>query len=68
MTPREQEILGRVAQGLSNREIAEALNLSRKTVEVHRAKIMQKMLADTLSDLIQMAMALGILKLYDGEA
>jgi RNA polymerase sigma factor (sigma-70 family) len=68
LTPREQEVLGRIAQGLSNREIAEALNLSRKTVEVHRAKIMQKMLADTLSDLIQMAMALGILKLYDGEA
>jgi two-component system response regulator FixJ len=67
LTPREQEVLGRIAQGLSNREIAGALNLSRKTVEVHRAKIMQKMQADTLSDLIQMAMALGILKLYDRE-
>jgi RNA polymerase sigma factor (sigma-70 family) len=68
LTSREQDVLGRVAEGLSNREIAEALNLSRKTVEVHRAKVMQKMQADTLSELIQMAMALGILKLYDREA
>ena len=68
LTPREQDVLGRVAEGLSNREIAEVLNLSRKTVEVHRAKVMQKMQADTLSELIQMAMALGILELYDREA
>lgn len=67
LTPREQDVLNQVAQGLSNREIAEVLNLSRKTVEVHRAKVMQKMQADTLSELIQMAMALGILKLYDRE-
>lgn len=68
LTPREQDVLDQIAQGLSNREIAEVLNLSRKTVEVHRAKVMQKMQADTLSELIQMAMALGILKLYDREA
>ncbi|MCK7574574.1 MAG: LuxR C-terminal-related transcriptional regulator [Chromatiales bacterium] len=34
--------------------------MSRKTVEVHRAKVMQKMQADTLSQLIRMAMAIGI--------
>jgi len=65
LTPREQDVLRRVAQGLSNREIAEVLNLSRKTVEVHRAKVMEKMRADSLSQLIRMAMAMDILKLYD---
>jgi len=38
-----------VVNGLSNREIAQTLTLSRKTVEVHRAKVMQKMQADTLA-------------------
>ncbi|MCB1776978.1 MAG: response regulator transcription factor [Candidatus Competibacteraceae bacterium] len=65
LTPREQNILQQVVDGLSNREIAERLDLSRKTVEVHRARVMQKMEARTLSQLIQMALALGILKLYD---
>ena len=68
LTPREQDVLGRVAEGLSNQDIAETLNLSRKTVEVHRAKVMDKMQADTLAQLIRMAMTLGILKLYDMDA
>lgn len=68
LTPREQDVLRRVAEGLSNRDIAETLNLSRKTVEVHRAKVMDKMRADTLAQLIRMAMTLGILKLYDLDA
>ncbi len=67
LTPREQEVLRQVVEGLSNREIAERLNLSRKTVEVHRAKVMQKTCADTLSQLIRMAMVIGILKIYDVE-
>ena len=65
LTPREQDVLRQVVEGLSNREIAEALSLSRKTVEVHRAKVMQKMGADTLSQLIRMAMVIDILKVYD---
>ncbi|MFO1372856.1 MAG: LuxR C-terminal-related transcriptional regulator [Candidatus Competibacteraceae bacterium] len=61
LTSREQEVLQQVVEGLSNREVAEALSLSRKTVEVHRAKVMQKMQAETLSQLIRMAMELGVL-------
>ena len=64
LTPREQDVLRRVVEGLSNREIAEVLSLSRKTVEVHRAKVMLKMQADTLSQLIRMAMVIGVLKAY----
>ena len=65
LTPREQDVLRQVVEGLSNRKIAELLNLSRKTVEVHRAKVMQKMQAETLSQLIRMAMALDILQIFD---
>ena len=68
LTPREQEVLQLVVEGQSNRDIADRLTLSRKTVEVHRAKVMQKMEADTLSQLIRMAMTLGTLKLYDLDA
>lgn len=67
LTPREQDILQLVAAGLSNREIADNLTLSHKTVEVHRAKVMQKMGAATLSQLIHMAMDLGLLKRYSTE-
>lgn len=65
LTPREQDVLRRIAEGLSNQDIAMALSVSRKTVEVHRAKVMHKMRADTLAQLIRIAMTIGILKLYD---
>lgn len=65
LTAREQDVLLWVVEGLSNREIAETLSLSRKTVEVHRAKVMRKMEADTLSQLVRMAVAIGILKLHE---
>ena len=68
LTAREQDVLRWVVQGLSNQEVAETLNLSRKTVEVHRAKAMQKMQANTLSQLIRMAITIGILQLYNPES
>ena len=66
-TRREQDILQLVTAGLSNRDIAERLNLSHKTVEVHRAKVMLKMGASTLSQLIHMSIDLGLLKRYNAE-
>jgi two-component system response regulator FixJ len=56
LTPRETEVLDLVVEGLSNKAVANALGLSAKTVEVHRAKVMEKMHARSLSDLVKMAM------------
>jgi len=68
LTPREQDVLRQVVDGFSNRKIAETLSLSRKTVEVHRAKVMQKMQADTLSQLIKMAIIIDIIKVFSEPA
>jgi two-component system response regulator FixJ len=56
LTPREREVLDLVVEGLSNKAIANALGLSAKTVEVHRAKVMEKMHARSISDLVKLAM------------
>jgi two-component system, LuxR family, response regulator FixJ len=56
LTPREMEVMGMVTQGASNKEIAAALGVSAKTVEAHRARVMEKMEATSLADLVKMAM------------
>ena len=56
LTPREREVLDLVVEGLSNKAVANALGLSAKTVEVHRAKVMEKLHARSISDLVKMAM------------
>jgi two-component system, LuxR family, response regulator FixJ len=54
LTPRENEILGLVVEGLSSKEIATQLDVSFKTVEAHRAKIMRKMEANGVAQLVRM--------------
>jgi FixJ family two-component response regulator len=55
LTPREQQILSGVVAGKMNKEIAYDLNISHKTVELHRSHVMQKMGAKTLAELIKMS-------------
>jgi two-component system response regulator FixJ len=54
LTPREREILEQVAAGKRNKVIAAELSISQSTVEAHRAKVMEKMGARSLSDLMRM--------------
>ncbi|MAC52169.1 MAG: DNA-binding response regulator, partial [Gimesia sp.] len=54
LTRREREVMEYVVAGFSSREIAGTLNVSFKTVEAHRAKIMKKMQARSVPKLIQM--------------
>jgi RNA polymerase sigma factor (sigma-70 family) len=59
LTPREHEVMDLVTAGKSNREIATALGVSTKTVEAHRARVMDKMQAGSLADLVRMALLVG---------
>lgn len=56
LTPREHEVMSMVTDGKSNKEIAAALGVSAKTVEVHRARVMDKMRADSLAELVRLAL------------
>jgi FixJ family two-component response regulator len=57
LTPREREVLDLVVVGKLNKTIADQLGISIKTVETHRSKVMEKMQAKSLADLIQSALA-----------
>jgi two-component system, LuxR family, response regulator FixJ len=50
-----------IVKGLSNKEAAKQLNVSNRTVDVHRAKIMEKMDAEDLAELTVMAMHCGLI-------
>lgn len=53
LTPREKQVMERVAAGDLNKQIAADLNLSHKTVELHRAKVMSKMQVESLAELVR---------------
>ena len=55
LTPREREVMALVTQGKANKVIAADLDLSQRTVEIHRAHVMQKMGANSLAHLVRMA-------------
>lgn len=59
LTPREHEVMDMVTDGRSNKEIATALGVSAKTVEAHRARVMDKMRATSLAELVRMALVAG---------
>ena len=56
LTPREREVMDCVVRGLANKVIAMDLDLSQRTVEIHRARVMEKMRARSLAELVRMSM------------
>lgn len=60
LSPRERTVMDKVVAGKSNKTIAAELGLSQKTVEVHRAHVMAKVKADSLAQLVHMALQNGL--------
>ncbi|MCK2119965.1 response regulator transcription factor [Pseudomonas aeruginosa] len=60
LTPRERDVLLPLVQGYTNREIAEQLDISVKTIDLYRARVMKRMQAERLSDLVGMAITAGL--------
>ena len=60
LTPREKEVLDCLVAGLTNKGIAQALSISPRTVEIHRAHMMEKLEADSLSTALRLAFLAGI--------
>jgi two-component system, LuxR family, response regulator FixJ len=56
LTPRERQVLDLVVEGALNKTVADKLGISVKTVELHRSRVMEKMRAQSLAQLIQMVM------------
>jgi RNA polymerase sigma factor (sigma-70 family) len=59
LTPREYAVMEMVTEGRSNKEIANALGVSAKTIEAHRARVMEKMQAGSLAELVRMVLAVS---------
>jgi len=59
LTPREREVMASVVTGLLNKQVAAELGASEKTIKAHRGKVMQKMEAASLADLVRMSEKLG---------
>lgn len=60
LTPREREVMAALIGGLPNKVIAHELGISPRTVEIHRARVMDKMQARSLPDLVRIGLAAGL--------
>jgi FixJ family two-component response regulator len=60
LTPREREVLPLVVSGLLNKQAAAELGISEVTLQIHRSKVMRKMAAESLADLVRIAALLGV--------
>lgn len=60
LTPREREVFALVVTGLANKQVGWELGASEKTIKVHRARVMEKMEAGSLAELVRMSDTLGL--------
>ena len=60
LTPRERQVMALVASGLLNKQVGGELGISEITVKAHRGKVMEKMKAESLADLVKMASRLSV--------
>jgi FixJ family two-component response regulator len=60
LTPRETEVFARVVTGMLNKQIGAVLGIGEKTVKVHRARVMEKMRAGSVAELVRLADGAGV--------
>lgn len=60
LSPREREVMAFVVSGMLNKQIGHRLGVCEKTIKAHRARVMEKMQADSLADLVRMAEKVGV--------
>lgn len=60
LTPREREVFALITRGLLNKQVAAELGAAERTIKAHRARVMQKMGAESLADLVRSASLLGV--------
>jgi FixJ family two-component response regulator len=61
LTPRETEVFARVVTGMLNKQIAFELGVGEKTIKVHRARVMEKMRAGSVAELVRLADRVGVI-------
>jgi FixJ family two-component response regulator len=61
LTPRETEVLALVMIGMLNKQIARELDIAERTVKVHRARVMEKMRAGSVAELVRLADQAGVI-------
>ncbi|MBN1489002.1 MAG: response regulator transcription factor [Phycisphaerae bacterium] len=61
LTPREREVLTQVVTGRANKQIAATLGIAEQTVKLHRGRVMSKMQADSVAELVVLAQLAGVL-------
>jgi DNA-binding CsgD family transcriptional regulator len=59
LTPRERDVLAEIVSGASNKEAGRSLKISPRTIEIHRARIMDKLGAKNAADLVRIALGRG---------
>lgn len=61
LTPRERQVMELVVTGRTSKEVARIIGSSHRTVEIHRSRMMEKMAAATLADLVRMRLLAGVI-------
>jgi FixJ family two-component response regulator len=61
LTPRERQVFERIVRGQTNKQVANALGTTERTIKAHRQQVMEKMQVQSLAELVSLAQRVGVL-------